>query len=86
MALGANRPTIIRLVLRGTFLIGLSLGLPMAFGAGRLISAQLYGVSAWDPAALGIATAALAFSSFLAAIVPGTRASFISPMQAFRVE
>jgi predicted permease len=89
MALGADRPKIIRLVLRGAFyrvLIGLILGLPLAVGAGRLISAQLYEVSPWDPAALGIATAALAFTSFLAAIVPGTRASLISPMQALRVE
>ena len=89
MALGADSPTILRLVLRGAFnqvLIGLRLGLPLAVGAGRLISAQLYGVSPWDPAALGIATAALAFSSFVAAVVPGTRASAISPMQALRVE
>jgi hypothetical protein len=28
---------------------------PLAIGAGRLISAQLYGVSSWDPMALGIA-------------------------------
>ena len=35
-------------------LIGLMLGLPLAVGAGRLISAQLYGVSFWDPLALAV--------------------------------
>jgi len=32
-------------------LAGLLLGLPLAVGAGRLISSQLYGVSSWDPVA-----------------------------------
>src|SRR5260370_33886536 len=59
MALGADRPRVIQLVLRGAFkrvLIGLLLGLPLAVGAGRLISAQLYGVSSCDPPALSVAT------------------------------
>ena len=34
------------------------IGLPLAMGAGRLISAQLYGVSFWDPLALAIAAGA----------------------------
>src|SRR3989441_13091195 len=43
MALGADRPKVLRLVLRGAFkrvLLGLILGLPLAVAAGRLISAQ----------------------------------------------
>src|SRR6267378_1007924 len=55
MALGADRPNVLRLVLGGAFkrvLIGLILGLPLAVGAGRLLSAQLYGVTSWDPFAL----------------------------------
>jgi len=55
MALGADRTKVIDLVLRGVFkrvVVGLALGLPLAVGAGRLISAQLYGVSFWDPLAL----------------------------------
>jgi predicted permease len=89
MALGADRLKVIRLVLRGAFkrvLIGLLLGLPLAVGAGRLISAQLYGVSSWDPLALGIAAGALAICSFFAAIIPASRAASISPMQALRIE
>ena len=89
MALGADRPKVIRLVLGGAFkrvLVGLLLGLPLAVGAGRLISAQLYGVSSWDPLALTVAAGALAVCSFLAAIVPANRAASISPMNALRIE
>jgi len=89
MALGADRLKVIRLVLRGAYkrvLVGLLLGLPLAVGAGRLISAQLYGVSSWDPLALALAAGALAICSFFAAIIPASRAASISPMQALRIE
>jgi ABC-type antimicrobial peptide transport system permease subunit len=89
MALGADRAKVVQLVLRGAFqrvAIGLILGLPLAIGAGRLISAQLYGVSIWDPPALGAATSALAISAFFAAIIPATRAASISPVTALRSE
>lgn len=89
MALGANRSNVVHLVLRGAFervLIGLLLGLPLAIGAGRLISSQLYGVASWDPLALILASAALALCSFVAAIIPATRAASISPMTALRIE
>jgi ABC-type antimicrobial peptide transport system permease subunit len=89
MALGADRPNVIRLVLGGAFkrvLVGLLLGLPLAVGAGRLISAQLYGVSSWDPLALTVAAGALAVCSFFAAIIPANRAASISPMNALRIE
>ena len=68
MALGADRARVVQLILRGAFkrvLIGLILGLPLAIGAGRLISAELYGVSSWDPLALIVAATALAISAFL---------------------
>ncbi|HET8923644.1 MAG TPA: ABC transporter permease [Candidatus Acidoferrum sp.] len=89
MALGADRVRVVRMVLRGAFqrvLVGLILGLPLAVGAGRLISAQLYGISSWDPLALGVAASALAICSFFAAIIPANRAASISPMSALRME
>jgi ABC-type antimicrobial peptide transport system permease subunit len=89
MALGADRPKVMRLVLQGAFkrvFVGLILGLPLAVGAGRLISAQLYGVSSWDPFALAVAAGALAICSFFAAIIPANRAASISPMNALRIE
>jgi predicted permease len=89
MALGADRWKVVRLILGGAFfrvLMGLLLGLPLAVGAGRLISAQLYGVAWWDPLALTVAAGALAFCSFCAAIIPANRAASISPMDALRIE
>jgi ABC-type antimicrobial peptide transport system permease subunit len=89
MTLGADRLKVMRLVLSGAFkrvVIGLLLGLPLAVGAGRLISAQLYGVSSWDPTALSVAAVALAICSFFAAIIPANRAASISPMKALRIE
>ena len=89
MALGADRAKVLQLVLRGAFkrvVVGLILGLPLAVGAGRLISAELYGVSSWDPLALAVAASALAICAFFAAIIPATRAAGISPMSALRAE
>jgi len=77
------------MVLGGAFnrvLVGLALGLPLAVGAGRLISAQLYGVPSWDPLALTIAAIALAVCSFCAAVIPANRAASIQPMNALRTE
>jgi predicted permease len=89
MALGANRTSVMQLVLGGAFrrvVIGLILGLPLAVGAGKLIAAQLYGVSSWDPTALGLAAGALAICSFFAAVIPANRAASISPVEALRIE
>jgi predicted permease len=89
MALGADRVNVVQMVLAGAskrVLTGLILGIPLAIGAGRLISAQLYGVSSWDPMALGIAAIALAISAFFAAVIPARRAASISPMKALRTE
>jgi ABC-type antimicrobial peptide transport system permease subunit len=89
MALGADRVNVVQMVLAGAskrVLLGLILGVPLAIGAGRLISAQLYGVSSWDPMALGIAAVALAISAFFASVIPARRAASISPMKALRME
>ncbi len=89
MALGADRTKVMRLVLSGAFsrvLLGLLIGLPLAVGAGKLISAQLYGVAWWDPLALTVAAGALAICSFFAAIIPANRAASIAPMHALRIE
>ena len=85
----SRRAKVVDLVLRGAFkrvAAGLVLGLPLAVGAGRLIAAQLYGVSFWDPLALSIAAGSLGLCAFVAAIIPATRASSISPMSALRTE
>jgi len=89
MALGADRGRVVGLVLRGALrrvAVGLLLGVPLAVGAGRLLSAQLYNVRFWDPVALGIAAVSLAACAFCAAIIPAARAASISPMNALRAE
>jgi ABC-type antimicrobial peptide transport system permease subunit len=89
MALGADRGKVVDLVLRGAFkrvVAGLVIGLPLAIGAGKLIAAQLYGVSFWDPLALGVAAGSLAACAFMAAMIPAVRAASISPMNALRTE
>jgi predicted permease len=89
MALGADRAKVVEMVLQGAFrrvAIGLVLGLPLAVGAGNLLSAQLYGVKFWDPIALAIGAVSLAACAFCAAIIPAVRASGISPIKALRTE
>jgi predicted permease len=89
MALGADRGSVIGLVMRSAFArvgVGLLLGVPLAIGAGRLIAAQLYGVSFWDPLALGIAAGSLMLCAAVAALVPAGRAASIPPMRALRTE
>jgi predicted permease len=89
MALGADRRKVIGLVLRSAFrrvMVGLVVGIPLAVGAGRLIAAQLYGVTFWDPLALAVAAGALAVSAFIAALIPAIRAASIQPMTALRAE
>jgi predicted permease len=89
MALGADRRNVIRLVLGGAFTrvaLGLLIGVPLAVGAGYLLSAQLYGVSFWDPMALGVAAVALAVAALVASVVPASRAASLAPMIALRTE
>jgi ABC-type antimicrobial peptide transport system permease subunit len=89
MALGADRSRVLGLVLGGIVRrvgAGLVLGLPLAAGAGYLLSAQLYGVTFWDPIALGAAATALALAALIASIVPASRAALLAPMQALRIE
>jgi ABC-type antimicrobial peptide transport system permease subunit len=89
MALGATRAVVVRMVLRGAssrVVVGLAVGVPLAIGAGHLISAELYGVSSWDPAALASAAGAMIVCAFTAALIPARRAASVSPTDALRTE
>lgn len=55
MALGAERGSVVRMVMRGALAqiaLGLLLGIPAALLAGHLMASQLYGVGSYDPLAL----------------------------------
>jgi predicted permease len=89
MALGADRSSVVRLVLRGAFrqvLIGLIIGIPISIACGRLIAAQLYQVKSWDPLVLAVSIAALGFCALVASVIPAQRAASINPVQALRTE
>ena len=56
MALGADRSRILATVVRGPVgqtLVGLAIGVPLAFVVRRLIATQLYGVGSEDPLVFG---------------------------------
>jgi ABC-type antimicrobial peptide transport system permease subunit len=89
MALGADRPRILALVLRGALLqlaLGLAIGIPAALAGGRLLANQLYGVESRDPAILALTAAVLTACALLAGFVPARRAASIDPIRALRVD
>jgi predicted permease len=89
MAMGATKGDIRRLVLRQGFkaaAVGLSLGLLLAVGMGRLVSSILYRVSPLDPAALIAAVIVLAVATLLACYIPARRATRIATLEALRTE
>jgi putative ABC transport system permease protein len=89
MALGADRGSVTAMVLRGAFWqvgAGLGIGIPVAIGAGYLISSQLFGVTPWNPLLIMGATALLALAALVAAVIPARRAASTDPMQALRSE
>jgi predicted permease len=89
MALGASRRDAVAIILRGAFgliVIGLVLGLPLTFAAGRFLGNQLYGLNPNDPLVLVASLGALGLSALLASLIPALRASRISPLEALRAE
>lgn len=89
MALGADRRSVLRLVLSSAFVqvgIGLAIGIPVTIFGGRVMASQLFGVTPHDPAVLAITTAALATAAFVAAIIPARRAAKTEPVLALRME
>ena len=89
LALGAQPASVIWLVMREVLLllaIGLAVGIPAAIGAGRYISAQLYGIQPNDPFIAISTTVLLAVVSAAAGLIPARRASRIDPILALRHE
>jgi predicted permease len=87
MAFGAERRSILGLVLREAWivtLVGVAVGVAAALAAARLLGALLYGLTARDPATIGAATVVLIAVATLAAAVPAWRASRTDPLVALR--
>jgi predicted permease len=89
MALGASHRDVSRMVLRqGMILavIGVVVGLVVAVGLTRLMSALLYGVEATDPVTFGVVAAMLVAVALVASYLPAIRASRTDPLAALRFE
>ena len=89
MALGAGEETITQMVLKnGAVLavVGVSIGLALAFGLARLISSLLFQTSTADPPTFSVVPLLLLGVSLLASYLPARRAARVDPMVALRNE
>ena len=89
MALGAQTRDVLRLIVSQGMrpvVIGLAIGIVSAFVLGRLLTTQLYEVSAHNPALLAASTVLLAAIALIACLVPARRAAHVDPIQALRAE
>jgi ABC-type antimicrobial peptide transport system permease subunit len=67
-------------------LLGVCAGVAILAIVGRLLSSLLFGVRAFDAAAIGLAIVILGITTTLAALVPAWRSTRVEPMVALRAE
>ena len=68
------------------FLVGAVVGLPAAYGVGRLLKASLFGLEPSDPVTMAAALVGIAVITLAASFLPARRASSVDPMRALRAE
>ena len=89
MALGAERSSVVAMILRGAaiqVLLGLAIGIPVALLSVRFIKSQLYEISGIGLPLIFLAVLTLAVAATIAGLIPARRAASIEPMQALRTE
>jgi predicted permease len=89
MALGADRRSILRLILlQGLWrcALGISLGLLPAWWLGNALKELLFNVNAFDPVVWGLTIAGLMAAGLLASLIPALRAAAVDPLVALRSE
>jgi len=89
MALGADATRLIGSVIAESLrpvIVGLFLGVPLAFAAGTWSESQLFGVTGHDPRTYIFAIAALIVAAVCAAWLPARRAAVVDPVVALRSE
>jgi ABC-type antimicrobial peptide transport system permease subunit len=89
MALGAQRGSVILMVMRGAIIqtaLGLAIGIPVALLCVRFVKAQLYEITGADASVLVTAILTLAFAACVAGLIPARRAASVEPQVALRHE
>jgi putative ABC transport system permease protein len=89
MALGAEPASVMRMMLlKGLqpIVVGVVVGLGASYALTRLMSSQIYGVTATDPWTFGGVVVALAAVGIVACLIPARRATQVDPLIALRYE
>lgn len=89
MALGAERHTVVGMVLREVFVlgaVGLAISVPVALGTAKFVETLLFGMKPNDPLTLVVAVVILLGAALLAGYVPARKASRVDPMTVLRHE
>jgi predicted permease len=89
IALGAaNRDVLLLIIRQGMTLalVGLAIGLVIAFGVAQLVAKLLFGVSPFDPITFAGVSLLLGVVAILACYVPARRAVKVDPLVALRYE
>jgi predicted permease len=87
MALGAQRSTLIGMVLRRTLFwtaVGLVTGLSAALGLARFIESFLFGISSTDPLTIAVVVVVMTSVAMVASLIPALHACSIDPTEALR--
>jgi putative ABC transport system permease protein len=82
MALGANRRSVVALMLKRTMrpvIVGATIGIAASVGVSRVLSSVLFGVSPVDPLALIGSVLVVATVAVAAGTLPARRAARIDP-------
>jgi ABC-type antimicrobial peptide transport system permease subunit len=89
MALGAQRMSVLRMVLRDAAILlvaGIAIGAASSLASASILQSMLYSIGPRDPAVMTFVCAAVAIVGLAAAYIPARRAATVDPMVALRYE